>query len=115
MATSKDYYYFISESLSHVNGVSLMAMMGEYVIYYQGKVVGGVYDNRLLVKITPSSLRLLPCANREYPYPGGKQMLAVDDIENRELLESLIVAIAGDLPLKKRRKAEKECKGVRDD
>ena len=78
--------------------MSARAMMGEYVLYYGGKVVGGVYDNRLLVKPTKSAVALLPNAPRELPYEGAKEMLLVEDIEDRELLKKLFEAMYEKLP-----------------
>ena len=73
-------------------------MMGEYVLYYRGKVIGGVYDNRLLVKPASSAVALLTNAPRELPYEGAKEMLLVEDIEDRELLNRLFEAIFVELP-----------------
>ena len=95
MASSKEYLDFVLEQCS---GLSARAMMGEYVLYYVGKVVGGVYDNRLLVKPTKSAVALLPNAPRELPYEGAKEMLLVEDIEDRALLKKLFEAIYEELP-----------------
>ena len=95
MASSKEYIEFVLEQCS---ALSARAMMGEYVLYYGGKVVGGVYDNRLLVKPTRSALALLPNAPRELPYEGAKEMLLVEDIEDRELLAKLFEAMYEELP-----------------
>ena len=81
MASSKEYIEFV---LDQCNGLSARAMMGEYVLYYGGKVVGGVYDNRLLIKPTPSAKALMPNAEYQLPYEGAKEMLLVEDIENRD-------------------------------
>ena len=101
MASSKEYIEFVLEQCS---ALSARAMMGEYVLYYGGKVVGGVYDNRLLVKPTRSALALLPNAPRELPYEGAKEMLLVEDIEDRELLAKLFEAIYEEMPEPKKRK-----------
>ena len=95
MASSKEYLDFVLEQCS---GLSARAMMGEYVLYYGGKVVGGVYDNRLLVKPTKSAVALLPNAQSELPYEGAKEMLLVEDIEDRELLKKLFEAMYEKLP-----------------
>ena len=95
MASSKEYLDFVLEQCS---GLSARAMMGEYVLYYGGKVVGGVYDNRLLVKPTKSVVSLLPNAPYELPYEGAKEMLLVEDIEDRELLKKLFEAMYEKLP-----------------
>lgn len=100
MASSKEYLDFV---LDHCDGLSARAMMGEYVLYYGGKVVGGIYDNRLLLKPTKSALALLPNAPYELPYEGATKMLLVEDVENRELLKKLLSAITEELPDKNRR------------
>lgn len=101
MASSKEYLDFI---LEQCDGLSARVMMGEFVLYYDGKVIGGVYDNRLLVKTTPSAKRLMPNAPMELPYEGAKEMLLVEDIENRELLKELFEAMYEELPEPKKRK-----------
>ena len=101
MASSKEYIDFI---LDQCNGLSARAMMGEYVLYYGGKVVGGVYDNRLLVKPTPSAQKLMPNAKHELPYEGAKEMLLVEDVENRYFLRELFEAMYAELPEPKKRK-----------
>ena len=82
MASSKEYLEFVLEQLAGLD-VDHRAMMGEYVIYYRGKVVGGIYDDRFLVKPTKSALAMMPNASKELPYEGAKEMLLVDDIEKR--------------------------------
>ena len=101
MASSKEYLEFV---LDWCDGLSARAMMGEYVLYYGGKVIGGIYDNRLLVKPTKSAVALLPNAPRELPYEGAKEMLLVEDIEDRELLKKLFEAMHGELPEPKKKK-----------
>ena len=101
MASSKEYLDFVLEQCS---GLSTRAMMGEYVLYYGGKVVGGVYDNRLLVKPTKSVVSFLPNAPYELPYEGAKEMLLVEDIEDRELLKKLFEAMYEELPEPKKKK-----------
>ena len=103
MASSKEYLEFVLEQLSETEGVSFRAMMGEYIIYKGGKVIGGIYDDRFLVKETPSSRRLMPDAPFETPYEGAKKMLLVEDIENKEFLRELFEAMYGDLPLPKKK------------
>lgn len=101
MASSKEYVNFVLEQCAELDGLSSRPMMGEYVIYYRGKVVGGVYDNRLLLKPTPTALQYaLPM---EIPYEGAKAMIAAD-IEDRGLTCTMIRAIAEDLPEPKKRK-----------
>ncbi len=84
--------------------ISTRAMMGEYVVYYRDKVLGGIYDNRLLIKPTASTLAMLPDAPREIPYPGAKEMVRVDGLEDREFLQELLLAIYPELPERKARK-----------
>lgn len=106
MASDKEYLDFVLEQLRDAENISWRAMMGEYILYCQGKVIGGIYDNRLLVKPTESALSLLPDATRELPYEGAKEMLLVEEIEDRELMTQLLAAIAADLPApKKKRKS----------
>ena len=90
--------------LEQCEGLTDRAMMGEFVLYYGGKVVGGVYDNRLLVKPTPSAKKRMPNAPMELPYEGAKEMLLVEDIENRDFLKELFEAMYEDLPEPKKRK-----------
>ena len=101
MASSKEYVDFI---LEQCEGLTTRAMMGEYVLYYDGKVIGGVYDNRLLVKPTPSAKKRMPNAPTELPYEGAKEMLLVQDVENRDFLKELFEAMYEDLPEPKKRK-----------
>ena len=102
MASSKEYIDFV---LDQCNGLSARAMMGEYVLYYGGKVVCGVYDNRLLVKPTKSAKALMPNAEYQLPYEGAKGMLLVEDIENRDFLKELFAAMYVELPEPKKRKS----------
>lgn len=103
MASSKKYLDFILEQLSLLENISCRAMMGEYIIYYHGKIVGGVYDDRFLLKPTKSATRLMPSASRELPYKGGSEMLLVDDVENREFLAKLFNAMYDELPAPKQK------------
>ena len=98
MASDKGYLDFIMEQLSLVDGVSYRAMMGEYIIYVQGKIVGGIYDDRFLIKITKSAEKMMPDAMRELPYGGAKEMLLCDNVDDRDFLEELIKAIYEELP-----------------
>ena len=99
MASSKEYVDFI---LEQCDGLSTRVMMGEYVLYYGGKVIGGVYDNRLLVKPALSAKRLMPNAPMELPYEGAKEMLLVENMEDKAFLQSLFAVIAEELPTPKR-------------
>ena len=101
MASDKEYLDFVLEQLSGADGITYRAMMGEYIIYCRGKVIGGIYDDRFLVKPTQSAKRILPDAAQELPYDGAKPMLLVADLDSRELLCELVSAIADDLPDKK--------------
>ncbi len=104
MASSKEYFEFVKEQLSLLGDVSYRAMMGEYIIYYQGKVIGGIYDDRFLVKPTASAKRLMPDAAFELPYEGAKEMLLVEEIEDRDFLVELFNAMVDELPAPKKRK-----------
>ena len=106
MASSKEYLDFILEQLSSLEGISHRAMMGEYILYYRDKVIGGVYDDRFLVKPVQAALKMMPDADLELPYEGGSRMLAVDNVEDREFLQSLIEAMYEELtePKKKAKK-----------
>ena len=104
MPSSKSYPDYITDQLSGLADVSWRAMMGEYILYYKGKIVGGIYDARLLVKPTPSAVALLPSADRELPYEGAKEMLLVDRVDDRIFLESLLTAMYDELPAPKKRK-----------
>lgn len=97
MASSKEYLAYVLEQLSEVEGLRYRPMMGEFLIYCRNKVVGGVYDDRFLVKPTKTARVLLPDAPREEPYPGGKPMLLVTEMENKSLLRDLLEAVAGEV------------------
>ena len=98
MATDKNYLNYVKDQLSGLPDVGYQAMMGEYLLRVRGRIVGGLYDDRLLVKPTASALRLLPDAPRELPYEGGKEMLLVEEIDDRDFLQTLLSAVADDLP-----------------
>ena len=104
MASSKEYLDYILEQLSELEGISYRAMMGEYILYYEGKVIGGIYDDRFLVKVTKSSREKMPDAELELPYEGAKEMLLVDDVENKEFLRELLESMYPELPLPKKKK-----------
>lgn len=104
MASSKAYLDFILEQLSELEEITYRAMMGEYIVYYHGKIVGGIYDDRLLVKPVKSAISLMPTAAYELPYDGAKEMLLVDDVDNKALLTSLFNAMYNDLPAPKKKK-----------
>ena len=102
MASSKEYLDFIIDQLSDLQDVKYRAMMGEYIIYYKGKIVGGIYDDRFLVKPVKAAVDLMPDAQKELPYEGAKEMLLVDDIDNREFLCNLLRAMYDELPAPKK-------------
>ena len=104
MASSKEYLDFILDQLSGLDEISYRAMMGEYIVYYRGRIVGGIYDDRFLVKPTKSAVAMMPDADKELPYEGAKEMLLVDNVENREFLQELLNAMYEELPAPKKRK-----------
>lgn len=104
MASSKGYLEFVLEQLSDLEDVSYRAMMGEYIIYYRGKIVGGIYDDRLLVKPTKSAVSYMPKAVYELPYDGAKEMLLAEDVDNKEFLTGLFRAMYDELPAPKPKK-----------
>lgn len=101
MASSKEYLQFILEQLSSLEEITYRAMMGEFIIYYRGKIVGGIYDNRLLVKPTKSAISYMPTVSYELPYEGVKDMLLVDEVDNKEFLTGLFDAMYDELPTPK--------------
>ena len=103
MASSKEYLHFILEQLSDLEAVSYRSMMGEFILYYRGKIVGGIYDDRLLVKKTTSALKLMPAAICDLPYEGAKEMLLVDEVDSKALLTKLFEAMYDELPSPKRK------------
>ena len=104
MASSKEYLDFILGQLSELDDISYRAMMGEFIIYYRGKIVGGVYDDRLLVKPTKSAIDYMPTASYESPYDGAKEMLLVEEVDSREFLTGLFNAMYDELPAPKPKK-----------
>ena len=104
MASSKEYLEYILDQLSGLDDISYRAMMGEYIIYYRGKVIGGIYDDRFLVKPVKAAVAMMPDADLELPYKGAKEMLLVDDVENREFLCDLLEAMYDELPVPKKKK-----------
>ena len=90
MASSKDYLQFVLEQLSELQEITYRAMMGEFIIYYRGKIVGGIYDDRLLVKPTKSAISYMPTVTYEIPYENAKEMLLVEEIDNKDFLTGVI-------------------------
>ncbi len=104
MASSRGYLEFVLDQLSGLEDISYKAMMGEFIIYYRGKIVGGIYDDRFLVKPVEAAKKMMPDAPLEIPYEGAKEMLLVDDVDNRSFLCSLLVAMFEELPAPKKKK-----------
>lgn len=104
MASTREYLDFVLEQLEGLDEISYKAMMGEFILYYRGRVFGGIYDDRLLVKPVPAAVKLMPDAPKELPYEGAKEMILVDDVDNRELLCELVESMWEDLPEKKKKK-----------
>ena len=104
MASTKEYLDFVLEQLSELDEVSSRVMMGEYILYYRGKIIGGIYDDRFLVKPTKSAAAMMPDAEKELPYDGAKEMLLVDDVDNKEFLRELLEAMYSELPAPKKKK-----------
>ena len=104
MASSKGYLDFILEQLSGLDDISWRPMMGEYILYYRDKVIGGIYDDRFLVKPVKAAVARMPDADMDIPYEGAKAMLLVDNVENREFLQELIEAMFDELPAPKQKK-----------
>ena len=104
MASSKEYLDFVLEQLSELDEITYRAMMGEYIVYYRGKIVGGIYDDRLLVKPVKSAIYLMPNAAYVLPYDGAKEMPMVDDVDNKDFLTKLFVAMYDELPAPKKKR-----------
>jgi len=112
MASRKEYLNFILEQLSELEGITYRPMMGEYLIYYQGKYFGGVCDDRFLVKPVPSAVKRMPDAAQEPPYEGAKPMLLVDNVDDRAFLKLLVEEMYPELPEPKKRKTKEWSKAV---
>ena len=104
MASSREYLNFILEQLSGLESIACRTMMGEFILYYRGRIIGGIYDDRFLVKPTKSAMKMMPDADREIPYEGAKEMLLVDNVDNREFLTELLTAMYDELPEPKKKK-----------
>ena len=103
MASSKDYLNFILDQLSGLDEITYKAMMGEYILYYRGRIFGGIYDDRFLVKPTKSAKAMMLDADMELPYEGAKEMIIVDDVDNKGFLRSLLETMYGELPAPKKK------------
>ena len=104
MASHRESLDFMPEQLSGLHHVTYRAMMGEFIIYYRGRIIGGIYDDRFLVKPTKAAIARMPDADREIPYEGAKEMLLVDNVDSREFLTELLEAMVEELPAPKARK-----------
>ncbi len=104
MASSKEYLEFILGQLSGLEYITYRAMMGEYILYYRGKIVGGIYDDRLLVKLASSAIHLMPNAPHELPYEGAKEMLLVEEVDDKPFLAELFRTVYAELPARKAKK-----------
>lgn len=103
MASHKEYLEFVLEQMSDLEEITFRAMMGEYILYYRGRIVGGIYDDRLLVKPVRAAVERMPEAQYVLPYAGAKPMLQVDEVEDREFLTDLLMAMYEELPEPKRK------------
>ena len=104
MASNKEYLNFILEQLSGLDGITHRAMMGEYILYYKRKIIGGIYDDRLLVKPVKAAFALMPDAPCELPYEGAKEMLLVENVDDSAFLAKLFEAMYEELPAPKKKK-----------
>lgn len=107
MPSSKNYLDFVLEQLSELDDITYRAMMGEYIIYYKGKIIGGIYDNRFLVKNIKSAKSLMPDGKAEIPYDGAKEMLLVDNVDDKYFLTELFNSMYDELPLPKQKKGKR--------
>ena len=112
MASSKTYLDFILEQLSELQDIRSRAMMGEFIIYYRDKIVGGIYDDRLLVKAIPSAIAYMPNASYELPYQGAKEMLLVDEVDDKAFITGLFNAMYDELPEPKKKRGEWKTWGI---
>lgn len=103
MSSTKEYLNFILEQLSELDDISYKAMMGEFIIYYKGKIIGGIYDDRFLVKPVKAARDFMPEAELELPYEGAKEMLLVDNVDNKDYLRDLLDAMFDELPAPKKK------------
>ena len=107
MASSKEYLEFILDQLSDLDGVTYRPMMGEYILYYRGKIIGGIYDDRLLVKPVEAAVARMPAAPHVSPYEGAKEMLLVEQVDDRVFLTDLVAAMYEQLPIPKEKGARR--------
>ena len=103
MASSKEYLDYVLEQLSELEDITYRKMMSEYILYYRRKIIGGIYDNRFLVKPVKCAVKLMPEAQMEKPYDGAKEMLLVDELDNKKLLKKLLNEMYDELPEPKKK------------
>ena len=103
MASTKEYLDFIMGQLSNLEEITYRAMMKEYILYYRGKIIGGIYDDRLLVRPVESAIHYMSKVQYELPYDGAKEMLLVEEVDNRKFLEGLFQVMYDELPNQKGR------------
>lgn len=104
MGSSKEYLEYVLEQLSDLDEISHRAMMGEYIIYYRGKIIGGIYDDRFLVKPVKAARAMMRDAKMELPYEGAKEMILVEEIEDRVFLRELVEAMYDELPAPRKKR-----------
>ncbi len=104
MSTTKEYLMYILEQLSDLEEITYRMMMGEYIIYYRKKIVGGIYDNRFLIKPVEAAVQLMPEASYEIPYKGAKPMLMVSDDYDKSFMKKLLTSMYDELPAPKAKK-----------
>lgn len=107
MASSKEYLHYILEQLSGLEEITYRPMMGEFILYYRGRIVGGIYDDRLLVKPAKAALAYMPAATYESPYESAKPMLLVEEVDSKDFLTGLFNAMYSELPAPKTKKVKK--------
>lgn len=106
MASSRRYLEFILGQLSDLDEITYKSMMGEFIIYYRGRIAGGIYDDRLFVKPVKSAIMYMPTSRNESPYKGAKEMLIVDEVDDRDFLTGLFQAIYEELPVPRPKKSK---------
>ena len=104
MSSTKEYLEYVLEQLSELEDITYRAMMGEYILYYREKIIGGIYDNRFLVKPVKAAIEMMPNADMELPYEGAKEMVLVDEVEDRDFLKELLEAMYEELPAPKKKR-----------
>lgn len=104
MASSSEYLEYVLDQLSDLEDISYRKMMGEYIIYYRGRIIGGIYDDRFLIKPVNAAVKMIPDASMELPYEGAKEMISVENIEDREFLNALIEAMHDELPAPRKKR-----------